>query len=269
VPLISSSHNPRFREVLALREARQRRARRLVLVDGAREIGRAVASGVGAQEVWVSLDGPRTDEAADAARAAESAGAVRVDAAPELLRRLAYGDRDEGVVAVVAMPTADLEGLDLPARPLVAVVERVEKPGNLGAIARIADGAGVDALIVADPASDPWNPNAIRASLGTLFGMPLAVCSAADALAWLRTQEVRIVAARVDGALDWDEADLGGRVAIVLGSEAEGLTDLWHAPDVAGVRIPMQGRADSLNVAASAAVLLYEARRQRRAASPP
>jgi RNA methyltransferase, TrmH family len=267
VPPISSARNPRFREVLALREARARRARRLVLVDGAREIAAALDSGARTEELWISTDGARSAGAAVVVSAARDAGVRLVEAAPSLLAKLAYGERDEGVVGVFAMPAAGLSDLDasgLPAEPLIGVVERVEKPGNLGAIARIADGAGLDALIVADPTSDPWNPNAIRASLGTLFSLRLAVCAGSAALAWLRERGLRIVAARVDGARDWDQVDLRAGVAVVLGSEARGLSDLWRGEHVTGVRIPMLGRADSLNVAASAAVLFYEARRQRR-----
>jgi RNA methyltransferase, TrmH family len=238
-----------------------------VLVDGAREIAAALDSGARTEELWISTDGARSAGAAVVVSAARDAGVRLVEAAPSLLAKLAYGERDEGVVGVFAMPAAGLSDLDasgLPAEPLIGVVERVEKPGNLGAIARIADGAGLDALIVADPTSDPWNPNAIRASLGTLFSLRLAVCAGSAALAWLRERGLRIVAARVDGARDWDQVDLRAGVAVVLGSEARGLSDLWRGEHVTGVRIPMLGRADSLNVAASAAVLFYEARRQRR-----
>jgi TrmH family RNA methyltransferase len=155
----------------------------------------------------------------------------------------------------------------LPAEPLVVVLEAVEKPGNLGAVARTADGAGVDAILVADPRCDLFNPNAIRASLGTLFAVPLARAAADDARDWLLAHGLRVVAARVDGATALAEADLRGAVAIVLGSEASGLSQAWTGPSVEAVRLPMLGVADSLNVSAAAAVLLYEARRQRDAAS--
>jgi len=144
-------------------------------------------------------------------------------------------------------------------------VEGVEKPGNLGALLRSADGAGVDAVIVADPVCDPWNPNAIRASLGTIFRLPLAVCSSDQAMAFLRAQHIAIVAARVDAAADYDSVDLRGPVAIVVGAETAGLSEIWSGADVVAVRIPMLGLADSLNVSATAAVLFFEAQRQRRA----
>ena len=130
------------------------------------------------------------------------------------------GDRDDGLVLVAAAPSVELADLRLPPAPLVGVIEAVEKPGNLGAILRTADGAGLDALIVADPRCDPWNPNAIRASMGTVFSMPLAVASADAVLVWLRAAGVRIVAARVDGSVPYTAADLTGPLGIVLGTEA-------------------------------------------------
>ena len=139
----------------------------------------------------------------------------------------------------------------------------MEKPGNLGAVLRSADGAGVDALVASDPRTDLFNPNAIRASLGTIFAVPLAAGPTPDVLDWLRERRIRIVVARVDGPERYSTADLTGPLAIVLGSEAEGLGEAWSGPNVTAVRLPMLGVADSLNVSAAAAVLLYEARRQR------
>jgi TrmH family RNA methyltransferase len=151
----------------------------------------------------------------------------------------------------------------LPDDTLVIVLEGVEKPGNVGAVLRSADGAGADALIAADPRTDLFNPNVIRASAGTVFSLPLAAASSRATLDWLRDRGMRIVAARVDAADIYTDADLSGPLAIVLGAEAEGLSEAWSGPDVQAVRLPMLGIADSLNVSVSAAILLYEARRQR------
>src|SRR5207237_705586 len=137
--------------------------------------------------------------------------------------------------------------LELPGDPLVVVIEAVEKPGNLGAILRTADAVGA-AVIAADPRTDLFNPNAIRASLGTIFKVPIAAASTRDTLAWLRTRGLRIVAARVDGRSVYSEVDLAGPLAIALGSETYGLTEAWSAQDVIAVRLPMRGVADSLNV---------------------
>ncbi|HYM84969.1 MAG TPA: TrmH family RNA methyltransferase, partial [Candidatus Dormibacteraeota bacterium] len=136
-------------------------------------------------------------------------------------------------------------------------------PGNLGAVVRTADGAGADAVVAAGPLADPWNPNAIRASLGTIFTTPVAVASSEEAIAWCRSRSLRIVTARVDATRTYTDADLTGALAIVLGSEAAGLSGAWRGAGVESVRLPMRGVADSLNVSVAAAILLYEARRQR------
>jgi TrmH family RNA methyltransferase len=167
------------------------------------------------------------------------------------------------VVAVVEIPATDLAHLRLTADPLLLVVEAVEKPGNLGAIVRTADGAGADALIAASPLTDVFNPNAIRASLGTVFTMPIASAPTEDVLRVLRRIAVRIIAARVDAPKLYTDVDLVGPVAIVVGNEAGGLSAAWSDSDVTAVRLPMLGVADSLNVSAAAAILLYETRRQR------
>ena len=279
--VISSRHNPRFRAALDLRDARRRRAAGRLLIDGIREIGRALDAGLPVMEAW--LDPARLGDGPGAALLPRlrSAGAEMIVAVPELLEALAYGDRTEGIVVLAEEPStelarlADLEPLTAAAAgaagaavavPLVAVVEGVEKPGNLGAVLRSADGAGVTAVIAADMRCDPWNANAIRASLGTIFRVPLAVCSSAEAIDFLRERGFAMAAARVDGAIDYGAADLRGPLAIVLGAEDTGLSATWQGEDVTAVRIPMLGIADSLNVSVSAAILFYEALRQRRGA---
>ena len=267
-PDVSSRQNPRFKAALGLRDARERRSRGRIIVDGAREIGRALDAGVVLRETWIAPERVRTDAARALVPRVAGEGEI-IEATPELLARLAYGDRDEGIVAVFETPAADLPTVAaaLPERPLIAVMEQVEKPGNLGALLRSADGAGVDAVIAADPVSDIWNPNAIRASLGTIFSTPIAACSASEAVAFLRRLDVAILAARVEGGLDYDAMDLTAAVALVVGAETSGLSEAWSGEGVTPVAIPMLGLADSLNVSASAAVLFYEARRQRRASS--
>jgi len=168
------------------------------------------------------------------------------------------------VVAVAETPVHSLDELVLPPEPLIGIVEGVEKPGNLGALLRTADGAGLNAVIVAESATDLFNPNIIRASLGTVFAVPVSVASTGDVLEWLRRRQIAIIAARVDGSVDYTQADYTGALAIALGSEARGLSDAWAELARASVRVPMHGVADSLNVSVTAAVLFYEALRQRR-----
>lgn len=261
-PAISSTKNPRIRAAVALRDRRERDQTGLTLVDGARELARAVTGGADIVEVFVDED-RLGHEAADAAEAAGRRGAIVVPVSGPVLDRLGYGDRSEGLVAVVRIPVTGLETLRLPDDPLVIVVEGVEKPGNLGAVLRTADAAGADAVIAADPRTDLFNPNAIRASLGTIFAVPVAAAPSAVVRAHLASLGLALLVARVDAGTPYTDVDLRGPVAIVLGSEADGLTGAWTGPGVVPISLPMLGVADSLNVSIAAAVLIYEARRQR------
>ena len=264
---LSSTRNPRVRAAAALRDRRARNEAGLTLIDGARELARAVAGGAAVVEVYVDR-GRLAPEGSAAIDAAAASGAEIVEVSDVVVDRLAYGDRGDGIVAVARIPDTSLAGLHLPGEPLVVVVEGVEKPGNLGAVLRSADGAGADAVIAADPRTDLFNPNAVRASQGTLFAVPLAAAPTVEVRAWLREAGIQVLAARVGARLGYAEADLRGAVAIVLGSEVSGLTDAWSGDDVVDIGLPMLGVADSLNVSISAAILLYEARRQRGLPSP-
>jgi TrmH family RNA methyltransferase len=266
-PLISSPKNPRVRAAADLRERRARDATGMTLVDGTRELARALAGGARVVEVFVDEEGMSRDAEAIVARA-RAAGATIVPVTGPVLDRLAFGDRAEGVVATVAIPDLSLATLRLAPDALVVVLEGVEKPGNLGAVLRSADGAGADAVIAADPRTDPFNPNAVRASLGTIFTVPLAAGASAAVRDHLAAAGIRIVAARVEGAVPYADLDLRGPVALVLGSEADGLTGAWTGDGVVAASLPMLGVADSLNVSIAAAVLLYEARRQRGVPAP-
>jgi TrmH family RNA methyltransferase len=260
--VISSPRNPRVRAAAELRERRARDATGLTLVDGARELGRALEGGARVVEVFAD-ETSLTPDGVSILERARAAGAAVVPVTRVVLDRLAYGDRSEGLVATVAVPDLSLGALHLPADPLVIVLEGVEKPGNLGAVLRSADGAGADAVIVADPRTDLFNPNAVRASLGSIFTVPLAAGSGAEVRDHLAAAGLRVLAARVEGSLTYTEVDMRGPLAIVLGSEAAGLTGAWADKGVVPIRLPMLGVADSLNVSIAAAVLLYEARRQR------
>ncbi len=263
LPILTSLANPRIKAAAALRERRERDRAGLTLIDGARELSRALDAGVDVAEVFVCeplLAGPHARMALDQLAARD----IPVQPVSEsAFEKVAFGQRAEGLVAVVRIPSTALVGIAIPEVPLVVVIEAVEKPGNLGAIVRSADGAGADALVAASPRTDLFNPNAIRASAGTIFSLPLAAASTADVLDWLDARGVRAVTARVDADAVYTDVDLTGSLAIVLGTEADGLSADWSGPRATPVRIPMHGAADSLNVSVSAAILLYEARRQR------
>lgn len=260
---IWSLANPRVKATVRLRDRREREATGLTLVDGGRELLRALRQSVEVDHAFVCpslVIGPDATAALDAL---QKSGAPLVEISPAVLKKIAFGARSDGLVAVVRPPSLALGDLSPGPARLVVVVESVEKPGNLGAILRTADAVGADAVIAADPRTDVYNPNAIRASLGTIFSMPLATATAAQTLDWLVSNGLTPIAARVEAPETYLETDLGGPIAVVLGSEAEGLTETWKDPRVRSVRIPMLGAADSLNVSVAAAVLLFEARRQR------
>ena len=261
--VISSPANPRVKAAVRLRDRREREETGLTLVDGGRELLRALAQSVEVEHAFVSSELVVGADASAALDALQRVGASLIEVSPAVLAKVAFGDRSDGLVAVIRTPPVTLEGLAPGTHPLIAVVESVEKPGNLGAIMRTADAVGASAVIAADPRTDVFNPNAIRASVGTIFSVPLAVATASRVLDWLVGHGVTAVAARVDAPQAYGDADLGGPIAIVLGSEAGGLTSTWNDPRVRPVRIPMLGAADSLNVSVAAAILLFEARRQR------
>lgn len=262
-PRIASPGNPRIKAAAALRERSVRSATGLTLVDGARELRRALDAGVAVVEAFVVETRLAGADARAALDGLTRAGVDVVPVSDAALSRLAFGDRNEGLVAVLRSAPTGLADLAPGPDPLIVVIEDVEKPGNVGAVLRSADGAGADAVIAATAGTDLANPNVIRASAGTVFSVPSAAAEPGAVIDWLRERDIRIVAARVDGATPYTEVDLTGPLAIALGSEADGLSAAWHDPDIAGIRLPMHGVADSLNVSVSAAILLYEARRQR------
>jgi len=263
---ITSARNPRVRAALELAKARERDRRGLFAVEGAREIGRALAAGLEPVEAfWLpetELSGPAAEVVASL-RARPGLAAAEVSAA--VFDRLAVRDGADGVYVVFARPPAvGLDDLRLPAAPLLVAVEGVEKPGNLGALLRVADGAGADAVVVLDGTVDPVNPNVIRASLGTVFAVPVVAATSVQFRAWCSGHGIRVYAAALAGrAVPHPAADYTGPAALLLGSEAHGLTPYWLEAADEVVRIPMRGVADSLNVATAGAVLLYEAVRQR------
>jgi TrmH family RNA methyltransferase len=263
-PHITSRQNPRVKDAVRLRTGRGRKREGRCLIDGSREIARALEAGVRPVEAFVCESLGDSAECQQTLAALRAAGAEVWSVTPEVFAKLCFGERDEtGIVAVAETPTRRLADLQLPPAPLVAVVERIEKPGNLGAILRSADAAGLDAVLVADGRTDLVNPNTIRASLGTVFRPNVVECTTAEAIAWLRQQGLATFAAQPDAELPYTATDFRGGVAIVLGSEAEGLTSAWQGPEIRAVKLPMHGLADSLNVSTTAAVLFYEALRQR------
>ncbi len=264
---ITSSSNPQIKDLVRLRDRRHRDRSGTFVVEGYREVTRALDAGVEIERLYISRDlflGPNEDEVI--ARVAEL-GAPVIDVAPDPFTKAAYRDRPEGLLAVATQFETSLDSLELASEPLVLVVEGIEKPGNLGTMLRTADAAGCEAVIVCDPTTDPFNPNVVRASTGMLFVVPLAVASSEDAIEWLRSKGITTFATTPDATMLHTDADLTGAIAIVVGTEQYGLSDMWLEQADHRIRIPMAGAADSLNAAMAAGIALFEAVRQRNANS--
>jgi TrmH family RNA methyltransferase len=260
---ITSRQNPRIKDASKLRDARQRAKQGRFIIDGVREIGRALDAGISFLEVFICPSLCGSNSAQKLVLRLEKCGAFVADVTPEVFEKLSFGERSDGIVVVASTPQRSIDQLELPERPLIAVLEGLEKPGNVGAILRSADGAGVDAVIVVNAATDLFNPNTIRASVGTVFGKQVCLATVEETLNKLRQWQMPIIATRPDATMLYSEVDFCQGAAIVLGTEATGLTTAWQLADVVGVRLPMRGIADSLNVSTTAAVLFYEAQRQR------
>jgi len=299
---VTSAQNPKIRNLLLLQEkSRARREQGLFVVEGRRELQHCLEAGFTVRTVFVCPEvaglSSRPSEASGEIFPAdfptssgttstchskeagttstyhsEEAGGRRKNLAGEplvieipeaLYQKVAYREGTEGVIAEVEVKERRLEDLVLPENPLVVVLEAVEKPGNLGAVLRSADAARADAVIVCDPLTDLWNPNLIRASLGGIFTVPTVAATSEETIAWLKAHGIRILTAQLQDSSWYYDVDMTVGTALVMGTESTGLTDIWRRAADAHIRIPMLGRLDSLNVSVSAAILLFEAVRQR------
>jgi len=264
---LTSPHNPRFRSAIKLRNSRERRHSGQFLIDGAREFIRAVQAGFEITEVYAPASTQPAQFFSTVCPELQawslSTSALWVALAEPLFKQLGYGDRVAECIAVGRAPTAKPITEDLGRNLLLAVVDGIEKPGNLGAILRTGLAAGIDAFWITDPVVDLFNPNVIRASTGGVFSTPIHILTPEEALHGLTDRNMQILAARVDAQHHYDEFDFTRPTAIVVGNEARGLSNIWDHPAIQPVSIPMAGGVDSLNVSVSAAILFYEARRQR------
>ena len=253
--IITSVQNARIKHVVALQQKSSlRREEGLFVVEGQREIEHCIACGYEVVELFV-MDG------------IDYTGTIAATkVTPQVYEKMAYRGSTEGLIAIARCKSHDLSilsPLTSHLSPLIIVLERVEKPGNLGAILRTAEAAGVDAVIVCDPLTDLYNPNLIRASIGGVFCVPTAVCTSQECIAFLKEHQVRILTAQLQDSYEYYDYDMCQATAIVMGTESTGLTQQWRDAADVHIRIPMLGRLDSLNVSVSAAILMYEAVRQR------
>ena len=289
---ITSAQNPKIKNLLLLQEkSKARREQGLFVVEGRRELEHCLEGGyeirtlfycpeIAEEGVVSKISGhPRPDKREGPAGVASGRGRSEAEAIfdtipsaakplvieiPEqIYRKVAYRESTEGIIAEVAYKSLKLEDLKLPENPLIVVLESVEKPGNLGAVLRSADAAGADAVLICDPLTDLYNPNLIRASIGAVFTVPTVAVSSEDAIAFLKAKSIQILTAQLQDSSPYYDVNMRKGTAIVMGTEATGLTNPWRQAASAHIRIPMLGRLDSLNVSVSAAILLFEAVRQR------
>ena len=255
--IITSPQNQRIKHVVALQQKSSlRREEGLFVVEGQREIEHCMASGYEVVEVF-TVDGLRFTVDSPVTRVS-----------PQVYEKMAYRGSTEGMIAIVKAKDHSISSVNRKLlsvnNPLVVVLESVEKPGNLGAILRSADAANVDAVIVCDPLTDLYNPNLIRASIGAIFTVPTAVCTSEECIAFLKERKIKVLTAQLQDSYEYYNYDMRQATAIVMGTESTGLTQQWREAADAHIRIPMLGRLDSLNVSVSAAILMYEAVRQRK-----
>lgn len=282
---VTSAQNPKIRTLLALQEkSRLRREQGLFVVEGRRELGHCLDAGfipdtlfvcreiisdtdlddiIGkAEDVMHKVQDPDlTGNATAPDRNVSDLQVIEIPAA--LYDKVAYRGGTEGIIAEMKCRELSLSDLNLGEKPLIAVLESVEKPGNLGAVLRSADAAGADAVIICDPLTDLYNPNLIRASIGAVFSTQVVTATSEETITWLKQNGIRILTAQLQDSQWYYDSDMCGATAIVMGTEATGLTPVWREAADAHIKIPMLGRLDSLNVSVSAAILLYEAVRQR------
>jgi TrmH family RNA methyltransferase len=260
---IASPHNARIKSAASLHKKHERDRNGSMLIEGVRELSRALESGIYIEAVFWCPDLLDQETGAPIIRGIERRNIPIIAVGRRAYEKLVYREASGGLVAVARQPSHALADMPETECPLYLVVDAIEKPGNLGALLRSADAAGVTGLIASDQHTDLYHPNVIRASLGTVFTMPIAISSATEAIEWLTARTIAIIAATPDATMPYTKVDLTVPLAIVVGSENAGLGTEWLQATGTRVRIPMKGSADSLNVSAAATILLYEALRQR------
>ena len=258
---ITSAQNPKIKTLLELQEkSKARRKEGLFVVEGRRELMHCIEAGYEPHAVFFC---PEIISEADFKEVSSRCRCSFFEIPQQLYDKVAYRGGTEGVIAELRCKDMSLEALKLKENPLVVVLEGVEKPGNLGAVLRSADASGVDAVIVCDPLTDMYNPNLIRSSIGAIFTVPVATATSEETISWLKAAGIKIYTAQLQDSEWYYDTDMKGGTAIVMGTEATGLTDCWRKAADAHIKIPMLGRLDSLNVSVSAAILMVEAVRQR------
>ena len=260
---ISSVQNPWIKKLVQIQEkSKERKKSGLFLVEGVREVSIALQAGY---EIESLIYCPElTDKQNADVVLSQIAEKQRVSVTKEVYQKLAYREKTEGIIALGHAKKHDLEGLELPENPLILVAESIEKPGNIGALLRTADAAAVDAVILADPKTDLYNPNVVRSSVGGVFTNQIATASSMQVIDFLKEKNIAIFSAILQEAEDYSLQNYKQGSAIVVGTEATGLSEVWREHSTQHIIVPMEGIIDSMNVSVAASILIFEAKRQRR-----
>ena len=259
--LISSLQNSSVKNIVKLTKARERKAQNVFVIEGARELSLALAGDYSIKELYVCRELFESSNYPDVLNAIDDDRITEITT--QVFEKMSYRKSSDGLIALAQPKSHTLTDIRLSDNPFVIILESVEKPGNLGAILRTADAATVDAVIVCDSQTDIYNPNVIRSSVGGVFTVQTAVCTTQEAMDWLNQHSITTYAAELQGAEWYHDVDYRKPSAIVMGTEAYGLTDSWLNYASKRIKIPMHGKLDSLNVSVSTAVLTFEAMRQR------
>ena len=258
---ITSAQNPKIQTLLALQDkSKERRRRGLFVVEGRRELLHCIEAGYDPFTIFFCSD---IIAESDLKSITDKCSCTFIDIPRHLYDKVAYRGGTEGVIAELHCKEKRLEDIKLSKNPLIVVLESVEKPGNLGAVLRSADASGADAVIICDPLTDLYNPNLIRSSIGGIFTVQTAAASSEETIKWLKANNIQIHTAQLQDSQWYYDTDMTGGTAIVMGTEATGLTAIWRKAANSHIKIPMLGKLDSLNVSVSAAILLFEAVKQR------
>jgi len=260
---IQSTQNSRIKNVQKLfAKSKERNEQNLFIIEGLRELRLALTGSYRVDTVFIC---PELFSETDFMEIQTELNSTRLyEISLPVFEKIAYREHSSGILALAKPRSNTLNNLNLSDNPFVIVLESVEKPGNLGAVLRTADAAKVDAVIVCDPLTDVYNPNVIRSSVGCVFTVPIAISTHSDTFSFLKENRIRIFAAELQASQEYQDTDFTQACALIMGTEAAGLTPFWIDRADARIKIPMRGKIDSLNVSVSTAILTFEAMRQRR-----
>ncbi len=260
--LISSNKNPKIKNILNLQKSSERKSQNLFIVEGLREIKLALEANHKFHSIYICKEIIGDIKYYEIKKLIIK-DVEEFEITKSVFEKIAYRENSDGIIALVVPKTISLNDLELSKTPLIIILESIEKPGNIGAILRTADAANVDAVIICNPITDIFNPNVIRSSVGCLFTNQVATCTSEEAIKWLKKNKIQICATYLEATDYYHQVDFTQPSAIIMGTEDKGLSDKWLTPELRQIKIPMNGKIDSMNVSNATAIVIFEALRQR------